>query len=77
MAEIGKSFFVVYFLAYRRGLMLLAAPLMLWAADVPYTWTAAKPDQAENVEWHWKNCSWFFCHLLAGKWQLGVEWRQI
>lgn len=53
------------FLAYWQRLMLLAAPLMLLVADVLYTWTAAKPDQAETLKWLRKNCSLFFCHLLA------------
>lgn len=67
MAEAGKCFLslVMAFFAYWQRLILLAAPLMLLVADVLYTWTAAKPDQAETLKWLRKNCSLFFCHLLA------------
>lgn len=41
--ELGFGFF-----AYWQRLRLLAASLRLLVADVLYTWTAAKPDQAET-----------------------------
>lgn len=60
--ELSRGFF-----AYWQRLRLLATPLRLLVADVLYTWTAAKPDQAETVKWLRKNCSLFCCHLLAFK----------
>lgn len=60
--ELGCGFF-----AYGQRLRLLAASLRLLVADVLYTWTVAKPDQAETVKWLRKNRSVLFCHLLTLK----------